>query len=153
AAAVAAGDVAGADELALHVVQLDAATGDAGVAADGQRQGDALADDLGVGEQHHRILAFVVEDEIEHAAVLEIDQADRLRVEDSLVEADRLGRVLEGAVAFIAVIAVAAFQAADDEIEMAVVSDIAPGGARGPAGEFGEITRLHGDIGEAPLAI
>src|SRR5262249_13489697 len=44
-------------------------------------------------------------------------------------------------------------EAADDEIEMAVVIEITPGGARGPAGKFREVAGLGADVGEAALAV
>ena len=46
--------------------------------------GVCFGGELRIAQQHARILAFVVEDHVEHAVVVEVDQADGLRVEDAL---------------------------------------------------------------------
>ena len=53
-----------------------------------------------------------------------------------LVQAELRRRVLEGAVALVAEEAVRPAQAADDEVEVAVVVEVAPGGAGRAAGEL-----------------
>src|SRR5262249_5033657 len=152
-AAVAAGDFARRQRLAGLVLDLHLAADDAAVAGDGDGHRSALAALLGIADEDGGFLAFVVEDHVENAVAVEIDEAHRLGVEDALVQADLLGAVFEGAVAFAPEETVRLLETADDEIEVAVVVHIAPGGAWGPAGEFGQVAGLGGDVGEAALAV
>src|SRR5205807_1602279 len=107
----------------------------------------------GIAEQDRGFLAFVVEDHVEDAVAVEIDETHRLRVEDALVQADLFGAVFKGAVALVAIETVRRLQTTDDQVEMAVIIDVAPGGARGPAVEPGQVSGLGRDVGEAALAV
>src|SRR5207253_3887744 len=99
AAAVAAGNLARRQRLACLVLHLHLATDDAAVAGDRDGHRRALAALVGITQQDRRFLAFVVEDHVEDAVAVEIDQAHGLRVEDALVQADLFGAVYESAVA------------------------------------------------------
>src|SRR5262249_12672486 len=78
-------------------------------------------------------------------------QADRLGVEDTLAQPQRLGGVLEGAVPPVAEEAVGAAQTTDHQVEAAVVVQVPPGRAGHPAIELAE-PGLGGDVAEAPPA-
>ena len=58
-------------------------------------------------------------------------ERDRLAVEDSLIEPQRYRGVFEVAVAEVAEETVGPLEAADDEVELAVVAEVAPGRTRG----------------------
>src|SRR5207244_4645041 len=84
-----------------------------------------------IAEKYYRFLPLVVEYHVEHAVVIQIDQSDGLRIEDPLVQADFFGGVCKRAVTLVAEEAVRAAQATDHQVEVAVVIDVAPGGAGG----------------------
>src|SRR5207244_7605538 len=111
-----AGDLLYAAEPALFIKHAHAAANDAALAGHHQRYGRPLVCDGGIAQQHARLLALVVEDDIERAVVVQIHQANRLRVEDTLPEADAVCNVLEGAVAAVAEQTVRAAQTADEQI-------------------------------------
>src|ERR1043165_9097110 len=134
-------------------MQIDAASGEPLLAGDAQCERDALARRTIIAQKHDRILPFVVENEVKDAIVVEIDKRDRLRVEDLLRQTDRFSRVLEGAIAQVAIVAIAAFQTADNEIKMAIVIDITPRGASCPEVRLGESAAPGRHVGEAALAI
>ena len=146
AAAVAAADVLHAVGLAVLAEDFHLAADDAGRAGDLYRQG-RLLDSIGwIAQEQGRFLALVGEDHVEHAVVVDVHQAHGLRVEDALIQADRLAGVLEGAVAAVLEEVVGAAQAADHDIDVAVVVEIAPGGAGGLGKRPGQVAGFGGDV-------
>src|SRR5262249_40742014 len=129
------------------------AADDAVLAGDIERQRYVFASEGVRAEHHHRVLAFVVEDHIEETVAVQIDEADGLCVEDSLLESDLRRGVFKRAVALVAEEAVAAFEATDDQIEMAVVVNIAPGSAGGPGVQVRQVAGLRGHVDELALAV
>src|ERR1044071_1178204 len=93
---------------------------------------------LRLAQERDALLSLVVKDHVEHTVAVEVDETDRLRVEVLAVETELRREVLECAVAAIAEVAVGALQAADNEVEMAVVVDIAPGSAGRPRNRLRE---------------
>src|SRR5262245_43758565 len=55
-----------------------------------------------IAEEHTRFLAFVVQNHIEHAVLVDVHQTDALSVEEALVQADFFGHILKSTVAQIA---------------------------------------------------
>src|SRR5262249_9753444 len=82
AAAVAARDGPASQEVPLLVEDLDLTADDARGAGHLQRDGRALAGRRGVAQQHGRLLALVVEGDVEDAVPVQIHEADGLGVED-----------------------------------------------------------------------
>src|SRR5262249_25939015 len=155
---LAGGALGAADELAgkdlpFPVLYPHPAPDDAGIASDVHGHRDAPGRAGGVAQEHRRVLPLVVANKVEHPVVVQIDQADRLRVEDPLVQPDFLGGVLKRAVTPVAEEVVVTPQAADDQVELAVVVKVAPGGTRRGPERLPEVPRLVGDIGKVSLAI
>src|SRR5207253_2006281 len=104
-------------------------------------------------EEDRRFLGLVVEDEVELPVAVEVGEGGGLRVEHLLRQAEALRLVLELAVAEVLEVAVRAAEAADDEVRLAVVVEVAPGGGDGARDRLRQVAARTGHVAEHPGAV